>query len=783
MSTQVTTADVLHNGPQGNLLAHPMRVLAISPAEDRIWLIQLQRQHSKKKGRTRTYFRGPQLYPLSEIQAHLNDARLTKAVYNHRELLNRSKEDIIASATSRRQAKHFTKMMDDRDARWTLLLPVLSGSPDGQHPRPFLQIIADPALPALVKQRAEQQKVALTTVYSLLHQYWAQGSRKNSLCTNLWRCGCPGQPKAQGRKLGRPSRLFLNGVAGPGITLTDVDKTRLAWGYRLICHQVPAIDAFLLVSSIFWADRTIAQDGTTSTVLWPPDRRPTQRQFMYWGKLGNDDKSVQEMILGPRKWNQKAVTRGGSLQDQVSVVGQLSYFDGTSCDVYLTSLRSRLLKLPPMTRLMLSEARSEVIYGLYCGWEPPSPATAMQCILHGAEPKVHWCRRFGIDIAEDDWPSFLARNHLADNGELKAATITEAEEQFGFAVEYTPVMRGDKKGGIESQHHVLHKAVDHTAPGTTRGKRRERGEEHAPDTALWNYYEYMRELIWAILDFNNEEVLQLAPVEMLRERPDLKPTRLNIFKWLRAKGLTAELSCDLPALRAFLLPEHQALVRKNGIYLMAQIHGREQELPKLRYTSKDPAVLAMLSEVKLAGTTQRTRLRLHSSDLSIGWLTTRQGIYKLQLAGADTLLRQHLTLKDWCTWLEALTIERDRGLGGRHQARLARLLRRRQVSADARNELRDEIAQLPKKQSKQQQRRDLRVNREVEKILVKQHAAAVEADGALRAAHAPANTASCSVEVTGENLITSAADRAMQMFSESLGDVQRTTPSLTQGEN
>ena len=145
---------------------------------------------------------------------------------------------------------------------------------------------------------------------------------------------------------------------------------------------------------------------------------------------------------------------------------------------YLTRHNSRLKKLPPMTRYILKEVRTGLIYGLHCNWEPPSPKSALLTILHGAmTSKVEWAKRFGVQRQEGIIPGLLCRTNLADHGELKGAEATEAETQFGFGIDLPTTMSGDRKGGVESQHHADHAHLDRKLPGTTRGKRPGRGDE------------------------------------------------------------------------------------------------------------------------------------------------------------------------------------------------------------------------------------------------------------------------------------------------------------------
>ena len=709
MTTPFKLLDVLSNTPHASVLPAPMRVITFVEVDDELWLIPLSGKVGKKESHRDTYSGGPVCWSLKAFVSHISESRIAVSQLASNRAHDMPDVEMLSSAKTPKAATRIKKQLRHRDLRWDLIAPIVAN-------RSFLQVIHDPGRTLAIAQRAKETGASRTTIYYALHKYWASGSRRNGLINSYNKCGSPGVPKAQRNKLGRKTRLQNAGESNcEGYVLADEqDKVKLAWGYALTRHNLTPHDAFLAASSVHWAERIIDESGRESITLFPPLQRPSYEQFLYWGKLLNSEKSITEMALGKWEFNKRTEARGGSLQDQVTSVGQQGVFDSTSTDVYLTSRMSRLRVLPPLTRLVAQDTRSEIIYGLYCGWEAPSPATALQAILHGATPKPLWCKRFDIDITEEEWPHQLARTIQADNGELKGSVPTEAERQFGFSITYTPIDRGDKKGGLESSHHSFHKELDHKLPGTTKGKPRTRGVAHGANFALWNHYEYMRELIYAVLKYNNEERLELAPLEMLSEIPAIKPTRLNIFHWLRKQGMRADLPVDLEALRAFTLPDVDAVVRKNGVYLMGSILGHMQVLPKMRYTSQELVATGLMSRVKVSGSPLRTKVKLDQNAPGYAWLPTQVGMIPLRLAANDTFLSDELTLADWKDHLSERTLLRDQGRGVVDQSNADTWLRREAITANAEAERKAELSELRKPPSKTAIKRDLRKHRDEE---------------------------------------------------------------------
>jgi len=727
----VAVGSIFANVGDGKFLTGIARVLDFDETRTEVFLIDLPQKSLTHPSRKRSYVTAPYRKRVS----HLMAAKLCGQIgqIQVKEVKTKPDKDRLDATTGKKKEK-LLQYFKKRDQRYDAIAPLIMSEDKIAYRLSIL--LTDKGLPSRIASRAAELHVALSTMYSWMHKYWAGGSKKDALLDDYSQCGNPGIEKRQDNKLGCSNERYKAGLTQTrGAPLKgdrdiqfkdsdsklsqlsrspDSDKAKLAMGWRLIASGVTVEDAFLAVSSVYWAKHEALPDGRIRAILYPQDERPTIAQFRRWGEILNDHASVTERILGSSKWKQKTETRGGSVQDTVTSVGQTAVFDSTSTDTYLTSIASRLIKLPPMTRSLLKERRSTVIFGWYCGWDSPSPRTAVQAILCGASPKAPLFKRFGIDIAEDRVPSILCRANHADNGEMKAQEITEIEEQFGFAVLYTRVRRGDDKGDIESQHRVDHQQLDEKLPGATfGGKHLDRGEQHASETALFNYFEYMREFLKHVLAYNDEEVPDLAPLDMPE---DIPPTRLNIFNWLRARN-SAELSCDVDELRPFALPCFDAVVKKNGVAVYGTVGGRRMLLPRLRYSSDAPEFLKILSMVKRNGHTLSAHLRMDPEDLTKAWLVAEPKSIPLRwVERGSSAVKQ--TLCDWALRIHRRMLDRDTRRGAREQAKVDSLWERRDTEATAQREQDAEIAELGKKPSKKDHRKNLSENVRSEQALL-----------------------------------------------------------------
>ena len=98
--------------------------------------------------------------------------------------------------------------------------------------------------------------------------------------------------------------------------------------------------------------------------------------------------------------------------------GHRYQIDATIADVYLVSSvdNTRIIGRPVVYCVI--DVFSRLICGLYIGLEGPSWLGAMMALDNVIEDKVVFCKNYGIEITNKEWPnSFLPEKILADRGE------------------------------------------------------------------------------------------------------------------------------------------------------------------------------------------------------------------------------------------------------------------------------------------------------------------------------------------------------------------------------
>ena len=71
-------------------------------------------------------------------------------------------------------------------------------------------------------------------------------------------------------------------------------------------------------------------------------------------------------------------------------------------------------------------------------------------LVNAMTSKVDYCKKYGIEIKEEDWPvACVPQRVLADRGELMGKQIENAIKNLGIMIQNSPPYRADYKGIIE----------------------------------------------------------------------------------------------------------------------------------------------------------------------------------------------------------------------------------------------------------------------------------------------------------------------------------------------
>lgn len=266
-------------------------------------------------------------------------------------------------------------------------------------------------------------------------------------------------------------------------------------------------------------------------MLLPLDQRPTYSQFRRcYNKHFGLEKTWRKRE-GDKKFE---LNHKLSLNSSVgSLFGPGSQFqiDGTPSDISLVSSldRSRIVGRPMIYSIM--DTFSRMIVGIYVGFEGDSWNAAMMAIANAVSNKVSYCKSFGIDIKEEQWPSHhLPQTFLGDNGPMKSINSNGIIETLHVSIENHPTYRADLKGIIERGLGRINQTIKPLLPGRVDTERKIRGErDYRLDSSL-TLNELTKAVILYVLFYNNSLLKNYDRDEMVLSE-DVSPIPTELWKW------------------------------------------------------------------------------------------------------------------------------------------------------------------------------------------------------------------------------------------------------------
>lgn len=246
------------------------------------------------------------------------------------------------------------------------------------------------------------------------------------------------------------------------------------------------------------------------------------------------------------------------------------------------------------------DVKTNYIPGFYCGIDSPSAKTVNLAFLHAMSDKQAWLDHLGLDTPVEDWIPICFTSAIADNTDLRCQAVHDQLQKIGTKLMHVPVARSDLNAGVEAGHHTLHRMVDHNMEGTTYGRKRERGEAAADESACLTILDGIRETARAVHAHNTMPLDMEPTLEMQRDGVEM--TRVGLVRWYLSQGKVARSKLSLEECRSQLLPICRGTFTKHGVRLLRDDKGDARVfIHRLRYVSAAPYLLSKFLEAKIHG--------------------------------------------------------------------------------------------------------------------------------------------------------------------------------------
>ena len=417
-----------------------------------------------------------------------------------------------------------------------------------------------------LSEYAKEIDVDRKSLARLLTLYWRNGQDKMALLPAFSNSGGAGRERVPTKKaLGAPKRPRTLAVdRSAKFIVKDDDKNK----FKKALKKYYLKEGGLSLSKTY---KNLLRDSyqkelRLADVSQQPPLVPTKRQFSYWSaKLFSKEEVIRKRTSeNDYLRNKRGVL--GSITDRSYLPGVHFEIDATVADVHIVSELGVQYVLGRPTIYIVVDRASRMIVGMHVSLYYASWRAARQALTNSFLPKSIYCKNFGVDIEDSEWPcAHIPKELVCDNGEMIGAEPQKALTPM-TQLSFTPPYRPDCKGVVEKRFDIINKEVVHELLGTTRGGQVVRGSRDPRKDAIYTLKEVTTEIIKAVLEHNRSIFDGLAFSSPLLIENDLSPTPINYWKIHLSKHRHELQSADSDEVVARLLPSAEASMTLKGVY-------------------------------------------------------------------------------------------------------------------------------------------------------------------------------------------------------------------------
>jgi len=436
-----------------------------------------------------------------------------------------------------------------RDDRWHKIKDLIGCEPDIYDKKKRLP---------LLQSASEEHYVSLANLYDLLNLYWRSGKSKNALIPSYSSCGAKG--KGRSKYSTRQSYQQINGKE-----LSDIDRNNfdsIIRKYYLNQEKRSLKSTYEKLLQDFYTKKSV--DGKLK--LLESTEIPSFRQFQYWYYKNRDIVNEKKKRDGERAFelNSRAVL--GKSDYGLMGPGAQFQVDATIGDVYLLSQFDHYSIIGRPVLYFIMDAFSRMVVGMSVGLEGPSWAALAAAITNMAADKVAFCKQYGIEISESEWPCrHVPASLLGDRGELMSKNADTLVNMFGIRVVNAPPWRADLKGIIEQHFRTINVNALKLLPGSVNVDERKRGGHDYRHDSTLDIRQLTQIIIKCVLYYNNHHYMESFEKSEAMMAVGVEAIPAKLWEWgiENCSGALRAVSEDI--VKFAVLPTATATVTEKGI--------------------------------------------------------------------------------------------------------------------------------------------------------------------------------------------------------------------------
>lgn len=264
---------------------------------------------------------------------------------------------------------------------------------------------------------------------------------------------------------------------------------------------------------------------------------PSFDQFKYFYRK---HKKVANQIIsreGLKAYQKDCRPLLGDMNEYLSGLGGACLaLDATVCDIYLVDDAGKLIGRPIML------AAVDMYSGMCCGyaltWEGGT-YSLRSLMLNLVSDKVEHCKRFGIEIRNEDWDcKGLPLFFMTDRGKEYTSETFEQISDLGVQIINLPSYRADLKSKVEKFFDIVQSLYKPhlKGKGVVEPDFQERGAHDYRKDACITLEEFEKILLHSIIHYNTQCVVENFPFTEDMLEAGVKPYRNTIWNYTLQQG-------------------------------------------------------------------------------------------------------------------------------------------------------------------------------------------------------------------------------------------------------
>ncbi|MEC1698140.1 Mu transposase C-terminal domain-containing protein [Schinkia azotoformans] len=447
-----------------------------------------------------------------------------------------------------------TKDIEHRDKTWNIIKELVDLKPD---------IFMKEHRNKIIKEAMEKHNIgSRNTFLKNLRKFWQRGLTKDCLFPDY---ALSEKEISYNEKTGRKKK---NGKGGIVITQDVKNQFEKSIKKYYLSQKKPSLKyTFKRMTRDYYAKlKYFDEDGNEKVVLKPEEERPTFKQFYYWFDKEYRNDQVTKEREGQYKFEQNFRAILGSSTAETEGPGDIYQIDATPSNIYLVNRFNPNWIVGRPTTYFTVDVNTHLITGLYVGLENASWKAMMNAIVNTCMDKVEYCKKFGITISPEMWPSkHLPSNIIGDRGELASHGVDHLVEGLGPHISNTPPYRPDWKGIVEKLFDTSQEKIKPFLPGYVHEDHGERGAKDYRLEASLSIEEYTKILINFILFYNHNFYMEDYVRSEEQIKDNVQPVPIKLWEW-GVKNAAGKLhKHNIDEVIFYLLPRDTVTITEKGI--------------------------------------------------------------------------------------------------------------------------------------------------------------------------------------------------------------------------